>query len=140
VDNLRPVPHKHHLATVIGDLHLLIVEAAGRHTHITWQWDLDQLPKAMLKCQWNDEHVQVLDVQLDVETEWNQGPSVCALTSAGGHGCAMAAQLLVPDRHHRLCIHWLRVRWSWYPGGGKQPLPTLSHSSFATFLEQTQCQ
>jgi hypothetical protein len=65
---------QHHVATVIGNVRPLVTEMASGRRHIAGQWDLNPLPEALVERQWNGDHVQIVDVQLDVVGAWNQRP------------------------------------------------------------------
>jgi hypothetical protein len=59
---------------MVGDLHPLVAEPAGRKVHTTRQWDLDPLVERFLEPWQNDGHVEVVRVELDVEPPRYQGP------------------------------------------------------------------
>lgn len=81
VDHLRPTPAEDDLSTMVGDLHplvALITEPAGKQGHTARQWDLDPLAERVLEPWLDDEHVEVVHVQLDVASATSR-PWRCAL-------------------------------------------------------------
>jgi hypothetical protein len=52
--------------TMVGDLHPLVAEPACRQGHTARQWDLDSLTGRVLEPMRDDEHVEVVCVELDV--------------------------------------------------------------------------
>jgi hypothetical protein len=65
-------------------------------------WDLRRVLEALLKLLWDGEHVEFVDIWLDVATSWIQAPREVSELGLEAMGMRVQRCLVSPTRHPQL--------------------------------------